>query len=81
MPSNNPRLSFAPGDCLTVMQDMIDAGTHLDSIVTGPPDFLGLLGCAWDRTGVANRVETWRLARVRTNSRASAGTQSITDAP
>ena len=46
------------GDCREVMKTLADSS--VDSIVTDPPYELGFMGKSWDRTGVANDVETWR---------------------
>lgn len=46
------------GDCRDVLKTLPDAS--VDSIVTDPPYELGFMGKAWDASGVANDVETWR---------------------
>lgn len=48
------------GDCRDVMAAMPEAS--FDSIVTDPPYEIGIVGQAWDRTGVAFDVRTWREA-------------------
>lgn len=48
------------GDCLEVMRGM--AENSVDSIVCDPPYEYGFMGRAWDKQGVAFRVETWREA-------------------
>jgi DNA modification methylase len=48
------------GDCRDVMAAMPEAS--IDSIVTDPPYEIGIVGQAWDRTGVAFDVRTWREA-------------------
>ena len=46
------------GDCRDVLQDFDDAS--VDAIVTDPPYEIGLMGRAWDSTGVAFDVGLWR---------------------
>lgn len=46
------------GDCRQVMATLPESS--VDAIVTDPPYELGFMGKGWDRTGVANDVETWR---------------------
>jgi len=48
------------GDCREVMASLPECS--VDAIVTDPPYELGFMGKGWDRTGVANDVETWRQA-------------------
>jgi DNA modification methylase len=48
------------GDCREVMATL--AENSVDAIVCDPPYELGFMGKGWDRTGVANDVETWRQA-------------------
>lgn len=48
------------GDCRMLMAEMPEAS--VDSIVTDAPYELGFMGRAWDSTGVAYDVETWRAA-------------------
>jgi site-specific DNA-methyltransferase (adenine-specific) len=48
------------GDCREVMATLPEAS--IDAIVSDPPYELGFMGKGWDRTGVANDVETWRQA-------------------
>ena len=48
------------GDCLQVMRSM--ASCSVDSIVTDPPYELGLMGKAWDSSGIANSVALWAEA-------------------
>ena len=50
------------GDCLKVMQKLVDDGVQVDSIVTDPPYELGFMGKVWDSTGITFRKETWELA-------------------
>jgi site-specific DNA-methyltransferase (adenine-specific) len=45
------------GDCLEKMKAL--PACSIDAVVTDPPYEIGFMGRAWDRTGVANRVETW----------------------
>ena len=49
-------------DCIEKMQELIDKGIQVDSIVTDPPYELGFMGKSWDSTGIAYRKETWELA-------------------
>lgn len=49
------------GDCLDVMRRLAGEGVLVDSVVTDPPYELGFMGRAWDRSGIANQVETWKL--------------------
>jgi site-specific DNA-methyltransferase (adenine-specific) len=48
------------GDCRAVMATLPEAS--VDAIVCDPPYELGFMGKGWDRSGVANDVETWRQA-------------------
>jgi site-specific DNA-methyltransferase (adenine-specific) len=48
------------GDCVEQMALM--PAESVDAIVCDPPYGLEFMGKAWDNTGVANRVETWREA-------------------
>ena len=50
------------GDCIVEMQQLIDEGVQVDSIVTDPPYELGFMGKSWDSTGIAFQKETWELA-------------------
>jgi site-specific DNA-methyltransferase (adenine-specific) len=50
------------GDCIVEMQQLIDEGVQVDSVVTDPPYELGFLGKSWDSTGIAFQKETWELA-------------------
>lgn len=50
------------GDCLEVMQRMVDEGVQVDSIVTDPPYELGFMGKKWDAGGIAYNPRTWELA-------------------
>lgn len=45
-------------DCCELLPALDEAS--FDSCVTDPPYELGLMGKAWDRSGVAHRAETWR---------------------
>lgn len=49
------------GDCLEVMQALIDEGVTVQSCVTDPPYELGFMGRKWDATGIAYQTEVWRL--------------------
>jgi DNA modification methylase len=46
------------GDCRHVLAQIDEAS--VDACVTDPPYELGFMGRAWDRSGVAFDVETWR---------------------
>jgi site-specific DNA-methyltransferase (adenine-specific) len=46
------------GDCVETMRTLPDAS--IDAVVCDPPYELSFMGKAWDATGVAFRVETWR---------------------
>jgi DNA modification methylase len=48
------------GDCVERMRELDEAS--VDAICTDPPYELGFMNRAWDRSGVAYRVETWREA-------------------
>lgn len=48
------------GDCLDVMRAM-DADS-IDATITDPPYELGFMGKAWDRGGIAFRVDLWQAA-------------------
>ena len=59
------------GDCIVEMQQLIDEGVQVDSIVTDPPYELGFMGKSWDSTGIAFQrnmgtcaptTETWRAS-------------------
>ena len=41
------------GDCIVEMQQLIDEGVQVDSVVTDPPYELGFMGKSWDSTGIA----------------------------
>ena len=49
-------------DCITKMQEMINDGIQVDSVVTDPPYELGFMGKSWDSTGIAFQPDTWKLA-------------------
>lgn len=46
------------GDCLEVMRGLPDES--VDAVVTDPPYELGFMGKAWDKSGVAYKVEVWQ---------------------
>lgn len=46
------------GDCLEVLPTL--AANSVDAVVTDPPYELGFMGKAWDKSGVAYRVDLWR---------------------
>lgn len=48
------------GDCRAVLAELGEAS--VDAVVTDPPYELGFMGKAWDASGVAFQVETWRAA-------------------
>lgn len=48
------------GDCRGVMSALPEE--YVDAIVTDPPYDLGFMGKAWDKTGVAFDVDTWKQA-------------------
>jgi len=48
-------------DCLIALQDLIDQGIQVDSIVTDPPYELGFMGKDWDKSGIAYNADLWRL--------------------
>jgi DNA modification methylase len=50
------------GDCRKVMLRLIKQGVKVDSIVCDPPYNIGFMNKAWDSSGVAFEVKTWRLA-------------------
>ena len=58
----NPIALTMPGDCKESLQWLIDNNIQVDSIVTDPPYELGFMGKAWDATGIAYDVDTWKLA-------------------
>jgi DNA modification methylase len=45
------------GDCYEVLRGMKES--CVDSTITDPPYELGFMGKAWDRSGIAYRVELW----------------------
>ena len=49
------------GDCLNILNMMIEDEVFVDSIVTDPPYELGFMGRSWDSTGIAFQKETWEL--------------------
>jgi site-specific DNA-methyltransferase (adenine-specific) len=49
-------------DCIIKMQEMINDGIQVDSVVTDPPYELGFMGKSWDSTGIAFQPDTWKLA-------------------
>jgi DNA modification methylase len=51
-------IAVTQGDCVEVLRAR--AGPLFDSCVCDPPYELGFMGRAWDRSGVAFQVETWR---------------------
>lgn len=48
-------------DCKDAMRELINQGIQVDSIVTDPPYELGFMGKSWDKTGIANDPQLWRL--------------------
>lgn len=46
------------GDCLDVLPSLAECS--FDSCVCDPPYELGLMGKAWDKSGIAYRVDLWR---------------------
>jgi site-specific DNA-methyltransferase (adenine-specific) len=50
--------SILHGDCIQLLQQMEPDG--FDAVVTDPPYELGIMGKAWDRTGVSFAPDTWR---------------------
>ncbi|HEX8887094.1 MAG TPA: DNA methyltransferase, partial [Noviherbaspirillum sp.] len=48
------------GDSLRILGQLAD--NSVDSIVTDPPYELGLLGRAWDASGIAYNVDLWSEA-------------------
>ena len=46
------------GDCLEVLKTIPD--NSIDACITDPPYELGLMGKAWDKTGIAYNVDLWR---------------------
>ena len=48
------------GDCRLVLRSLMPES--VDTIITDPPYEIGMLGSAWDKTGGAFDVETWRAA-------------------
>jgi site-specific DNA-methyltransferase (adenine-specific) len=55
-----PGSSIQCGDCIERMRELPDCS--VSAIVTDPPYEIGLLGRAWDKTGIANSVEMWSEA-------------------
>lgn len=49
------------GDCKAELQNLINLGIQIDSIVTDPPYELGFMNKEWDNTGIAYDVEMWKL--------------------
>ena len=49
------------GDCLNILNMMIEDEVFVDSIVTDPPYELGFMGRSWDSTGIAFQKKTWEL--------------------
>lgn len=58
----NEKAVVYEGDCLEVMQRMVDEGVQVDSIVTDPPYEIGFMGKKWDASGIAYNTKTWELA-------------------
>jgi DNA modification methylase len=48
-------------DCIVAMQELVEQGVQVDSIVTDPPYQIGFMGKDWDKSGVTNNVEVWKL--------------------
>ncbi len=48
-------------DCKDAIRDLIAKGQQVDAIVTDPPYELGFMNKGWDKTGIANDVELWKL--------------------
>ncbi len=48
-------------DCMYAIRELIDKGVQVDSIVTDPPYGLGFMNKAWDKSGIANSVDLWKL--------------------
>jgi DNA modification methylase len=49
------------GDSKLIIPQLIEQGIEVDSIVTDPPYELGFMGKEWDKTGIANDIEFWKL--------------------
>lgn len=58
----NEKAVVYEGDCLEVMQRMVDEGVQVDSIVTDPPYEIGFMGKKCDASGIAYNTKTWELA-------------------
>jgi len=48
-------------DCKDAIRDLIAKGQQVDAIVTDPPYELGFMNKGWDKSGIANDVELWKL--------------------
>lgn len=49
------------GDCRERLRELIERGVQVDSIVTDPPYNLGFMNKSWDKDGISNDVEMWKL--------------------
>lgn len=48
-------------DCKDAIRGLIAKGQQVDAIVTDPPYELGFMNKGWDKSGIANDVELWKL--------------------
>jgi DNA modification methylase len=48
--------------CKIAMKKLIEDGVQVDSIVTDPPYELGFMSKSWDKSGIANDINVWKLA-------------------
>ncbi len=56
-----PTWNLWHGDCRDMLRELPE--NSIDSVVTDPPYELGFMGRDWDRTGIANDVEMWKLVQ------------------
>jgi len=58
---DNITTTFKNNDCIIALQELIDDGVQVDSVVTDPPYELGFMGKSWDSTGIAFQKDVWEL--------------------
>ena len=58
---DNITTTFKNNDCIIALQEFIDDGVQVDSVVTDPPYELGFMGKSWDSTGIAFQKDVWEL--------------------
>ena len=58
---DNITTTFKNKDCIIALQELIDDGVQVDSVITDPPYELGFMGKSWDSTGITYQTEVWEL--------------------